>query len=351
MSKIFFKMIPTFFLIALVGCTNSEVIESDKQDVVDFSGAVGKVTSRGSAIDITGLKTTGFYVTATPTGSANWATNGSNLAPSASFFKNVAVSWNATDSKWTYSPMKLWPTDTYVTFFAYSPTDASVSLNADANGAPKITYTAPDAAENQVDLMACMNPDVNRAVSGNSVSFAFDHLLSKIGFSAKLAQQYTGVTGVSITSLKVFYKASAVKKARIYTFATDNTVAGIWTDPGSLSYMPSGGSGDNLMNEFTTVELDNSAIPAVSQVNHNTRFLMLPPQSVAAGDVSVQVIYQVTAGNLVAAYSKTVDLPAIEWLPGKQYTYNLVITLNSVSFDNVTVGGWSAGTTPADVNI
>ncbi|MDR0658709.1 MAG: fimbrillin family protein [Mediterranea sp.] len=144
-------------------------------------------------------------------------------------------------------------------------------------GAPKLTVTVPDAQADQKNLAAGMVVDKTKI--DDVVELKFGHVLSRIGFTAKLDKQYPD-TKVKITSLKVKYKANAVKSRGVYTFGETDP----WTLDGS-TYM-SGSVSDEVVDADVT--LDNTASLTTTQVNGVNNYLMLLPQGdVDDGDMTL----------------------------------------------------------------
>lgn len=86
---------------------------------------------------------------------------------------------------WNYTPIKYWPYDGKVSFFAYAPYSAS-GINSCSNtnkGYPYIHYIVPANPNYQADLLLSA-PVTNCTSSTNTVQFNFKHVLSKIRFAS-----------------------------------------------------------------------------------------------------------------------------------------------------------------------
>jgi hypothetical protein len=357
--------------LALASCATSEPID-DSQSTSEEANAIGfgtfldrapqgaaEATPKAAVLDLNGLKANdvGFKVIAYHAGSTDWENFGASTIPN--FMNNVAVTWN--NSSWTYSPTKYWPklsesTWGKVSFFGYSNVAGATGAGQTGDN-PKITFDTQETASAQVDLVA---DAVIGATGGanNPVKFEFDHILSKIGFAAKLANQFPGAT-VTVTSLKVYYKDGKVKKNGIYTFHnTENKSIYNWEDNwefmANQTYFADSNStgGDALFS--TTAQLNNETTPSAYDLT-GSNYLMLIPQTLAAGDVFVKLVYTVatTDPNLTVTNTSLIPLPYIMWLPGMAYTYTFSITLNPVVFDtDISVNGWENDSTqPDDVAI
>ncbi|MDR1881156.1 MAG: fimbrillin family protein [Prevotella sp.] len=345
--------------LALSSCTNDEIASPSENsgEAVSFNTVLGPST-RGAVFSKTDLQIAenGFFVSAYNTGAQEWTAYTVPAAPD--FMNNTEVTWST--DKWTYNPVKYWPGKvdgtnygkvTFFTVAGLASASNAITYNA-STYKPEFAYTTDPAAANQKDLVA--DALFNETWSnGKKVKFQFNHILSKIGFTAKLAEQYSDAT-VKIIALQVNYTDSKVKNSGVYAFNTNGTNAtvaeGAWTT--GASYL-SGNSGD-LRAGNTDVTLDNTASPTATTINDAAKFLMLIPQTTASeGDLTVSFTYSVQTGaDPAVLYPVTYKLPATTYVLGKQYTYNFTLTLNPVVFDaDLTVEGWEDGSAPADIVI
>jgi hypothetical protein len=351
-------MIAAVAALTFASCSNEAVIDASDaagEDLaIGFGTYVGNSSLRAAVTDKTALQGAGagFYVLAWQTGGLNWSAYTPTATPNfMAGASNVGVNVTWGGAAWEYTPLKYWPGKydgtNYgkVTFFGYAPKTSDVVVATSSGSDPKITFTTQDAASNQVDLVADMLPDQTATtISGGKVKFEFDHLLSKIGFNARLSAQCSGAT-VKITGLTIKYKSSTITKGGSYLFTETNTAGTIWTvDPSS--YM----TADDAISTVS-VTLDNSASPTASAID-NGNFLMLIPQTPAAGDMVAELKYTVEVGSETQSYTIQALLPSVAWLPGKQYTYTFVLTLNPVIVDvDTNVNAWTAGSSPGDIPV
>jgi hypothetical protein len=274
---------------------------------------------------------------------------------------NTLVTYDNANTEWDYSPVKFWPgliTDGsgygHVTFFAYggkASGDLAISLTTSGNY-PKITHETPPAADQQVDLVADVLFDEYWGdANGNAVKFTFEHILSKIGFKAKLADTYSGIDEVKVTSLKVKY-GSAVIKGADYNFNTGGTshAPGSWQTTGATNFTGTDDSGELVSTSGVTLNHSTAV-----QLNEAGKFLMLIPQTtVTDGDLTVELEYKVTVNSEPEkTYKGSYAIPAREYAIGTAYTYTFNIVLREVVFDaTIDVStSWDAGSTGSDLNI
>ncbi|MDR1881158.1 MAG: fimbrillin family protein [Prevotella sp.] len=322
-----------------VSCSDENFVKESSGGAIAFNTdvtAASELPTRASVADLSKLQIDGFNVSAFSTGTSGWSSSGATATPN--FMYAQPVSWNS--DHWEYSPLKYWPDKAdgtnlgKVSFFAWSPASAGTPSLASAQGAPTLTITVTDDNASQVDLIADMLTDKSR--DGGAVNFAFDHLLSRIGFMARLDEEYADAT-VQVTSIKIKYIGGKVANTGVYTFNTDNTASTIWSlTAATASSMTTSDTGDRITESALTLTTANQ------RANDADKYLMLLPQTVQTGDVKAEVTWTVTTTNPVATETntKTLDLPAQVWLPGKRYDYKLVISLTDVVFDNTIVNPW-----------
>jgi hypothetical protein len=299
--------------VALLSCSR------DADDAADTPGpAIGFTTeinagdTRGSVADLANLQTTGFWVSAYPTGATPWSEAKSYATPTLMYNQKVTYSGGS----WTYAaPAKYWPVNNNgkVTFFAWNMSGITVSGNS-VTGAPTLTYSVSPFSASQRDLMTGVL--VDETAAGGNVKFAFRHVLARIGFAAKLDKHYPDET-VTVTSLKVGYANKAVKSKGDYTFGDADNAEGTWTlDTTSMI-----NEGYSLISN--PKELNNDDPPKATPLNDPDKYLMLLPQTVAAKAINMTVEWTVTSGEEITT---TYYLPEqTTWELGKYYEYVLTI--------------------------
>ena len=333
---------------------DADAIDFSLSSVLPLQGGA----SRGAILDINSLKGTGFRVSAYSTGTDNWTSIETTAEPE--FMHNRLVEWNSSESAWTYTPGRYWPGKVdganygKVSFFAWSDVGswAIVSGNTD-KGAPELTVTVPNACAEQKDLVTDVVVDeTSQTVTGGVVPFAFSHVLSRIGFEAKLAKSYADAT-IKVTSLKINYAQNKVKNNGIYTFGNSDHNAGSWAlTEAALSSMSASAEGDQMAPDVDPPALSVTA----TTINDPARYLMLLPQAVEAGDLKVEIDWTVTSGDganqSTVTNTKTFGLPAVEWEQSNAYMYRLIFDLNAVEMDNtMTVTSWDITTSYQQINI
>lgn len=240
----------------MAGCSQNEIMEvrQDTNSALNFSVYTG-VSTRGQDVSTATMQGAcdetnygGFGIMAYYTGSKTWdemvANSPAELKPT--FMFNQKVTYDKTNTAWTYSPVKYWPNDpnAKVSFFAYAPYESSetssrvgiATSKITETGTPKINFTLKpaDKLDKMVDLVVATDKD--RSQTADAIQFDFEHILSKIAFKAKLGADYAGLDGtesfIYITHMWIIGKTQtnslsiltpkleANAKSKFYTTAT-----------------------------------------------------------------------------------------------------------------------------------
>lgn len=130
MDKKFVMGIAAMAALTLVSCSSDDLDSvsdnSSKNEAISFDGYLGRSAvavngTRGSEVKIGNLQDSkeGFGVF----GYHNTTDHNSETGQpfNANLFNNQQVTYDKTNSKWTYSPLKFWPSDGHIDFLAYAP--------------------------------------------------------------------------------------------------------------------------------------------------------------------------------------------------------------------------------------
>ena len=188
---------------------------------------------------------------------------------------------------WSYNPPAYWPIDEGInnTFFAYSPHSSMFPVEAAVEvvslwGNSLVTYTVPQAVEDQVDLLysqmeAGKNLDINKSTKNGKVLYQMKHALSWIKFYVVPVSVYpsSGNEKYAITSL-------TLNSLSLITRATLNIGTGIWTAPavGQGAY-------------YFTVDETPIGIGKVADVAAAGNALMLIPQQMQGAVANISFSY------------------------------------------------------------
>ena len=196
MYKKFFMGIAAMAALTLVSCSsddlNSVSDNSSKNEAISFDGYLGRSAvavngTRGSVETVTNLQTDGFGVFGNYSKDATTA-YGNNL------FENQQVTYDKSATpaaKWTYSPLKFWPSDGHIDFLAYAPYDKSTKLT---DGSKIDNFIVLKVITDQKDLLwtnATSSISADVTSTKKKVNFQFHHALSRLGYTVNLTGDYS----------------------------------------------------------------------------------------------------------------------------------------------------------------
>lgn len=243
MDKKFVMGIAAMAALTLVSCSSDDLDSfsdnSSKNEAISFDGYLGRSAvavngTRGSVETKETLRTKGFGV---------FGKYDAGDGKPSDFFINQKVT--CSNSKWTYTPLKYWPTTGQINFYAYAPHKEGQTLNENTN---TFDFTVADKAANQIDLLwANATGQIKTNFEGTTkekVKFLFKHALSRLGYTVKLSGNYSSsdatFTLKKITlagspdgeTTKAFYKTGTIDLAKTDSkenLSKTNSTTGLWT--------------------------------------------------------------------------------------------------------------------------
>lgn len=305
----------------LAACTQNEEISSlENQKAITFDTYVGRdAATRASVIDVDALETSGFGVLGyyTRDGWAETAT--------PNFMYNQMVSVPVLGEDWTYEPLKYWPADGTISFFAYAPYDEDAELSANTEaGTPTLTYTVPDAVGEQIDLLVA---GAQKNQTGDIVNFTFKHALSRIGFGVKLANSTDFDAATAIDFSKITLSADFYPSATLTLDLDGGNVQ--WKDEATAATATY--TLNNTEDTTDNIETITSLSTTTAAINNESSYLMVLPQDFTTNKMSITANFSLATtdaklndGKFTADYSFTGDV-ALNLEAGKAYTIVLVL--------------------------
>ena len=242
MDKKFFMGIAAMAALTLVSCSSDDLDSfsdnSSKNEAISFDGYLGRSAvavngTRGSVETKETLMTKGFGV---------FGKYDAGDGKTSDFFINQKVTYS--NSKWTYTPLKYWPTTGKINFLAYAPHKNDQELKANTT---TFDFTVADKAANQIDLLwANATGQIKTNFEGTTkekVKFLFKHALSRLGYTVKLSGNYNSsdatftlkkitLAGSPDENTKAFYAKGTIDLAKTGTkeeLSKTNTETGLWT--------------------------------------------------------------------------------------------------------------------------
>ena len=288
-------LISSLIILFLAGCAeDSNILSNGESRQMNFSvttlgwnnSSNSKKNSRATPISGNTFDTSkNFNIIADVNKGGDWSTEVDNETASYSTANNI----------WQTSKIHYWPgSGSTISFYAYYPTSISGSITHTTGSAPVLSYTVPDKAVDQIDILTSSKTDV----AGNSyaqIPVDFKHIFAAVNFQVGTSGMPNGtITGVTLNNIQ--YKG---------TYSLDGTWTPNTTDKKSFSQ---------------TVSVPTSTGTAIT--SGTTTFMMMPQ---TLSDASITVTYS-NGGTLTKAITGT-------WEAGKVYTYNLSKTIPVANFD------------------
>ena len=362
MDKKFVMGIAAMAALTLVSCSsddlNSFSDNSSKNEAISFDGYLGRSAvavngTRGSEETVTNLQTDGFGVFGNYSKNATTA-YGNNL------FENQLVTYDKSATKWTYSPLKFWPSDGHIDFLAYAPYDKSTTLT---DGSKINNFTVSGTIADQKDLLwtnATSQITADVTSTKEKVNFQFHHALSRLGYTVKLTGDYSS-DDVTFT-LKKITLAGSPTDAETGAFYTSGTIdlsmptgnANLWSDQ----------TGKQKFDWFSgDYQVKSSTASHPDEPNKDKDYLFVIPQNFSekiGGTeypdklyviVEYDVTYKKSGTPSTTITNKVYKQLTTNFLQGKAYNLNLTIGL-PIEFDVDVTGSTGAGVdgweTPGD---
>ena len=126
------------------------------------------------------------------------------------------ASYSTVNNIWQTSATHYWPgTGSTVNFYAYYPTSISSNITHTAGSAPVLSYTVPDNATDQIDILASSKTGV-AGDSYNQTPVDFKHIFAAVQFQVGS----NGLPSGTISSITI----SGIKNSGTYTFGSGWTL-------------------------------------------------------------------------------------------------------------------------------
>lgn len=336
MDKKFFMGIAAMAALTLVSCSsddlNSLSDNSSKNEAISFDGYLGRSAvavngSRGSVLDKTQLHKSvdgfGVFGNYSPTEGGE----PSNL------FNNQKVTGDAAADKWKYDPVKYWPSQGYIDFWAYAPYDAGTKFTSTSI----VDFTVKDKAADQKDLLWA---NATNKTNG-TVTFNFAHALSRLGYSVKLKDaSYESVATITLNKITLAGSTTEPTQNAFYIKGTIDLSTGNWSTASSndakqnFEWFDNKTSGDKTLSNNEVIK------------NPDNEYLFVIPQDFSTGNANADQLYVIVEYTVSynGGVKATVPYKVSQQLTnnfekGKAYTINLTIGLTPIEF-NAAVTDW-----------
>lgn len=201
--------------LAFVGCSKDEVIDV-QQDAIRFTANAAKAT-RGTATTTPSLNAQGQAFSV-------WAYNANT---GDEFMAETTFSYDASAAYWIANPIKFWPNDYALNFYAVHPipsTDNGITMNMSATKKEITDFSANSDVAKQIDLIFATEFGAEKQSTVQAINFR--HALSQIVFAAKVSHTELSVDIKSVTVNNVVNKGT-------YTFPLLSTSTQLVGDTGA----------------------------------------------------------------------------------------------------------------------
>jgi hypothetical protein len=322
--------------LALASCSNEEKLtDSGNADKAIAFGTFVEKATKGTPISGTTFPVDGdFLVIGYSTGTADLT---ASEAPN--FMRQTVTKTDA--STYSYAPVRYWPslTGAKISFFAVSPASLASSVtptavSATAGALPVLSYTVPTDALKQKDLL--LAGAVNKTYAGGTVAFSFTHALTKIGFKAKLAADYS-TSGAYV---------------RIESISLKNVASdGVFSFGATGSYTLTASSTSDYTLGYLANLVDNGSVSTTTLKNmllDNSYLMLIPSDYSSSATAALEVVYKITYSDGSTTTNTTTKLlkdltSGNNWTAASSISYNMTITLNAVSF-SASTSDWATDT-------
>ena len=244
------------------------------------------------------------------------------------YFENQEAAYNSTLALWATGTDQYWPLSGSITFNAFSP--ASAGLTIGANGVSVTGYTVTTTEQMSTDLLYATETVADCSSHPASVPLTFSHALTQVVFRVKAAGYYSNnsrTVSLALTSLSL----SGIKSVGDFTSANG------WENQRSERNY-------TLSNSSTTLTYDGQNMPETIDI---CSYLFIPQElgANAALNVGYDVVQTVNQTDYTLANAPvSIHLGGTitQWEPGKKYIYTLNIGMDNVITFTVTAVGWQS---------
>ena len=248
-------------------------------------------------------------------------------------FNNQKVTGDAAADKWKYDPVKYWPSQGYIDFWAYAPYDAGTKFTSTSI----VDFTVKDKAADQKDLLWA---NATNKTNG-TVTFNFAHALSRLGYSVKLKDaSYESVATITLNKITLAGSTTEPTQNAFYIKGTIDLSTGNWSTASSndakqnFEWFDNKTSGDKTLSNNEVIK------------NPDNEYLFVIPQDFSTGNANADQLYVIVeytvsynGGVKATVLYKVSQQLTNNFEKGKAYTINLTIGLTPIEF-NAAVTDW-----------
>lgn len=264
----------------------------------------------------------------------------------ANLFNNEHVTCSQEGADWKYTPLKYWPAQGHIDFYAYAPYDAHKVLTGS-----KIKFTVEDQNQiaNQTDLLWANAENKTKdnlpSADKNKVKFQFAHALSRLGYSVKLKDaSYESVATITLNKITLAGSKDLAQNA-FYKEGTIDLATGNWSTASSED--PKYNDAKQNFVWFNKETSGEKLSYNKAFENSDNEYLFVIPQNFSKTEPNSDQLYVIVEYTI--QYSGGTVQPKVSYKVCKQltnnfeqskaYKINLTIGLNPIEF-NADVTAW-----------
>ncbi len=282
-----------------------------------------------------------------------------DLTPNFMYNQLTTLETNGTAYEWQYSPVKYWPNTTTdsLQFFAYYPYGSNDNTNSTGveinitssesdTGYPEISFRQSDDIAEQMDFMTAQT---NALAKCDAVPLSFEHHLTQVSFAAR----QNGVSSDLIYVTEIELQFDQTKVDLMGAFTKDGFIPTSTDDyvKEDLNFMLTTDNG--LLSSGYEYRIPLIEEDFYKKVNSQVGTLMLPPQDIASGSITIIVKFSIDRGwsdennePLIGekTLQYTVDTPH-EYIANTSVVYQLTLDLETsevgMDIDNIVREVWN----------
>lgn len=325
-------LLTAFAAIGLMSCNKEDVVEKGGNNPIGFHCA--DVQTRALISSADDMQEDGFAVYA----QATFYKDGVALSEDPYTFNRVVT---YSSGVWNYVDPEYWLPNGSYTFHAYFPAEFPATISEDGESFTSFTLAPQYGTQQDILMASATRTTAEVPEKGPTVPFAFTHLLSNLNVTLKVAAEEVDVTdednnpvdsdGDGVTDKEWMNLIDASVKAVAFTGVTETAdyEGGAW-----INHTGSMAVGDNM---DSPIEVTRDGVSIFGSDG-----LLAIPETIAAGDVSLYVLADITLPNGSQMQKDwTLNLPAITWSPNTKYNYTATLTADfNIEFEEPAVESW-----------
>lgn len=314
---------------------NEELVDNSKlnQEEIKFAPYVNKTKASVTNLDAMKNNTDGFRVFAVQ--HANVQTEGQSGYQGLPVFMNsLKVAWSdpndLVNGIWSYGDSKYyWPETDALSFFAIAPDNKDKVGKFNQGSSITVPITIQDDVASQIDILAASALNLTRETNTNGkVDFQFEHILSRIGFKARLKEG----ENLKFKLNEIKYAYGSVAKTGRFEYGNGTFV----DDQQTMHSNP-----DNQILKLTWTAAGRENIIESTQpkyIHDLDSYFMIIPQDLSKGNfVTLTIKYQIAvAGDVWGKVREvSVTIPGMKYVMGSAYTHNLIFSGDTTGNDDL----------------